>query len=179
MDRTFSREILKKQFILNSIRNNTEIVRNWAYPEATYRMLTEIYSLIKDNIFQKTKINVLCLIDFFMDLTNIIEERIYKHWKNLKEVIELNDKREIISKYIIHFSTTNKADELLELSRNFPSRKEFKYWLISHSDILLNELFKIDLDKCKNKFEGLLVGDFTTFLAKLSYKIGDLKEYNI
>ncbi|MCL4547029.1 MAG: hypothetical protein M1495_00485 [Bacteroidetes bacterium] len=178
IDRTLPNDILKKQFILDSIRNSTEIVRNWAYPEATYRMLKDIYSLVNNNLLQRTKIDVLLLIDFFQELTEIIEERINEHWKKLKEIMKLNDKKEIISKYIEMFPVKNTSEEFFEFSRRFKSRKDFKYWLLGHSDILLNDLFKIDISISKNNYEGRLTENISELLNNLSHEIGDLKEDN-
>jgi len=178
LSETDSKEISKKQLILGLIRTNTEIVRNWAYSEASYKLLVDIYSPVNEEIFKTSKIDILLLISFFRELTETIELRINEHLRKIREIMMLNDKKKIISKYIEYFPMKNTEEELLEFSRHFRSRKDFKYWLITHSDILLPDLFKIDLNRFEDCFSDRLGENFKFLLDSLSYEMGDLKDFN-
>ena len=71
IDTNNSKEDIKKQIILDSIRLNTEVVRNWAYPEQTFKTLRGVYSPLCDEILKGKRVNIITLIFQLMCLLRI------------------------------------------------------------------------------------------------------------
>lgn len=164
--------------ILSQIKTHTFAVRNWAYPKETRQTLIKIFNPINELIFEETSINIISLIHLFAELTKEIEEKINSHRQKVIEVLKLNDKTQIIEKYFQFFSSKNTVEELLELSRKFKSRKDFKLFLLTHSDLFLPDYYKIDVQKYLNKYHSSFT-QLEEVVKSLTYKIGDLSNEKI
>jgi hypothetical protein len=160
-------------FIISGLRIHTFSVRNWAYPNETKTTLKKIFAPINDVINKDTGINILSLIELFEELVSKIESKINHHKQRVNEIFRLNDKAQIIGKYLEFFPNNNSFEELLEFSRKFSSRKDFKLMLLAHSDLFLAEKYAIDcssiIDKYYKEFNKI-----SEVLANLTCEIGDL-----
>lgn len=175
---TINKENKFREILLHGIKLYTFSVRNWAYPEETYKVLNEIFAPISSDIKKKTGIDIVCIINFFgMLIEDIVANANDQLLTNIK-LLKIKDKKEFIQEYKKVYDVPLNEDELMELSRNFPSRKEFVNRLMFYSMYKICEIFQIDVDKYTSLFakSDML---FENFINDLIINFGELNKERI
>ena len=172
-----SDEERKLALILHSLRIHTIAVRNWAYPKETFDTLFEIFSPINDKIKKDSGIDLITIIEFFQKLANDIEVAFNNHRNKILDIFRSKDKSQIIRKYIEYFEIENTFEDLLDFSKKFRSRDDFRHSLRSHSDMFLTESYLIDKTKYIDEYLGKCP-NLGEIISDLTMRIGDLAKEN-
>lgn len=175
-----SEEEKKKISYIDSMRNHTMAVRNWGYPEQVIRITKEVFSKIDIEIFNKFGISAVSLIEMFERIVKIIEERHNNHVSKVREFLKCNDKTEIIAIYKKNWPEVKSTnEELLNISRNFATRNEFKNYLLCHSDMFIRDIFTFNIDEIRREYPDVIDREkLSNILDCFAFSYGELHEYN-
>lgn len=170
-----------KQFlILEQIRNHTMMVRNWAYPAQIIKTVKEIFKPIENDFQAQTSLKIEYIMDMFLNVTKLIEDRINSYIENIQLVLKSNSTEGMVEHYLNmnpDIITTKK--ELITLSEKFQSRLDFAYFLIEHSNLFVSQIFSLTLKDFVDCYPipDVNITSLENVIGSLAYKAGDLKEY--
>jgi len=170
----------KKALFIEDMRNHTMVVRNWGYPEQVIRITKNVFSKIDDEIKKVLGISAVGLIEMFERIVRKIEERQNLHIAKVREFYKCNDKSEIIKTYKKNWSNVKSTyEDLMNLSRKFSSREEFKNYLVCHSDMCIKDIFSFSIDDFRNEYPEVIDNEtLSKILDNFALSYGELKENN-
>jgi len=173
-------EIEQKKFaIIEGLRNHTMAVRNWGFAKQIIRIVEDIYKPIDEEIKSETGLSVLSLIKMGVKLINKIEDRINEHREHSIKILFSKTATELVDTYLTSYPFVNSSrEEMLKLRGKFRSLQDFKYSLISHSDLFLRDYYSLKLDDFIEAYEGEVdPKTLEALLDNCSITYGELKDY--
>lgn len=126
---------------LETIRMDTQAVRNWGYPQQIKRIVSGLFSSLDDAIEQETGVRLACLIEMWFKVIDIVEYRINQHRNLILPALRAKNIEAVIKKYHQAFPEfTSSPDELLhfvkEKNLNIDNLRAI---IFSHSDLRLKD----------------------------------------
>lgn len=130
---------------LETIRMDTQAVRNWGYPQQIKRIVSGLFSSLDDAIEQETGVRLACLIEMWFKVIDIVEYRINQHRNLILPALRAKNIEAVIKKYHQAFPEfTSSPDELLhfvkEKNLNIDNLRAI---IFSHSDLRLKDIYTI------------------------------------
>lgn len=176
-------DVLKRKFLISRMRNETAVIRNWAYYPQMERITTGIATAI-DTEFE-TKYGLKCgqLAHALITLHKLLEPKIQAHQEAVRKVTNQQRLNEIFDTYEQVFPnvTAISSASRQELYEMFGKDvRNVKYALMVHSDLQLPNLYTFTAEEF-----AALYGDttkieyITRVLDTLSYEFGELHEFNL
>jgi hypothetical protein len=163
--------------IQETVRGHTQLVRNWGYHTQIVTISKEIYSTFDEQVKTKFGFTVSNVIDVFKEHLDSLEERLTKRWKELKEIRDTKNTKRMLLRYFELNSHLNgqelEADsEVLKM----PPKVAFM-WIMTHYDLLLHEVYKINEKELISKLE-IDSDSLYAILKHFSYALGELEQEN-
>lgn len=174
-------EQLQSSAFVDIIRFNTQTVRNWGYPQQIIRILKCIFNPLDELIGEKKGIRITNLIDMCVTLMAEIESRSNKHMKLIASINAAKTLEELVNAHAqIIPDSIESSQELI----NFFKKKKVnliaaKFMLISHSDLILPEIYQFTLDEFVKAYPGEVnINNLKGIIENWSYSFGDLANEN-
>lgn len=159
------------------IRGHTQSVRNWGYHSQIVNISTELYSYFDDVIQEKLGFTATSAISAFKSLLDDLEEKFTKRLLFLRDLKSTKDIGEMVRLY--YEMTNQDVGEADNLVREFKRRKlsalDAFHFIRSHYDILMDDLFLIDLGSLAHR-TNLSQRSISNILDYFSLSCGDLSE---
>ena len=167
--------------VLESMRVQTQAVRNWGYPQQVKHILTSLFAPLEDEIESETGIRISNLIQMIMNLITIIEKRISKHRDSFRPVMKAKEMSACLEMFNTSFPEyALPTDEFLSIGKEYQlSLRDFKNRLICCSDFALPDIFIVSMKDIKNAYPGVVdEQNLKTVLRKWSLSFGELENEN-
>ena len=164
--------------IQEHIRGNTQIVRNWGYRSQIINFSKELYSHFDDLLLAKNGYTATNIIDIFIVMQELLEERLSTRFKTVKELFLIKDIKKLIFSYYALIGLPEEDAEKYYEQINYQKikRKQIQLMLLSHFDLFLTELFMFDTGIFTDKL-GLSQDLIEKIFNELSYSFGELKDF--
>jgi len=165
--------------VQQSIRGNTQMVRNWGYFSQVKQISQEIYEPFDDPINDKYGFTASNVIELFKYLINEIEERNSTKFQELRKLYQIKDKRELVYKYheLIGQQKEDAERFISEVEIDSLSRKNLFSMLVSHYDLRLPDNYMFSVNDISNDL-GFDETTSRSILDVFSHSFGDLEEYD-
>lgn len=166
---------------LESIRMNTQAVRNWGYPQQIRRIVSGLFSSLDDAIEQKTGVRVTCLVEMWFKVIDVVEYRINQHRNLVLPALRAKNIETSIRKYYQAFpDLASSPDDLLALvnERNL-NLDALRAIIFSHSDLRLRDIYTLKLDTFVSAYPQIINPDTLKNVLNLwALCFGDLSSWN-
>ncbi len=167
--------------LLESIRAETQAIRNWAYPQQTRRIVSDLFSSLDDEIEQKTGVRIAYLVEMWFNLCELIEGKINQHRNLVLSALRAKNIKTVTKRYYQAFPDSNLSpDELLDIVKdNNLNLDNVRAILLGDSDIKLSEIFTLTIQDFVDAYPqtinpNLLKNVLTTW----TLSFGDLSNFN-
>lgn len=167
--------------ILESIRMDTQAVRNWGYPQQIKRIVSGLFSSLDDAIEQKIGVRVACLVEMWFKVVDVVECRVNQHRNLVMPALRAKNIETAVKKYCQAFpDLLSSPEELLafvkEKKLNLNSLKAF---IFSHSDLRIQEIYTLQIDIFINAYPQDVAPEILENILNIwSLSFGDLSTWN-
>lgn len=153
-DAAAPREQRRRLSVQESMRIDTQAIRNWGYPQQIMRITTELFSPLDEALEQLTGVRVAHLVKMLSKVGDAIEERISSHFKLLRPMMQAKTIEAAVKEYYLAFpDMQSESAELLQFfEQHDVTLEQAKSMLMSHSDLRLNDIFTLRLDDFVNAY---------------------------
>ena len=165
--------------VQQSIRGNTQIVRNWGYFSQVTQISQEIYEHFDNPLKDKYGFTASNVIELFKYLISEIEQRNSKRFQELKQLNQVKDKKELIYKYneLIGQQKEDAERFINGVEIDLLDRKTLFSMVMSHYDLRLPENYTFYVEEIFNDL-GLDKAATKGILQEFSYSFGELERYD-
>ena len=181
LDPAMSLEQRRRLAAVESIRGDTQAIRNWSYPQQTIRILKDLFAPLEEAIEQTIGVRVADTIDMLLHVGHVIEERVNTHRNLLIPMARARTIRAAAEAYYRAFPTLTSTPNAFvqEMQRQRRSLDDVKGILISHSDMRLDVLYTLELDDFVRAYpQPIATEQVRALLKQWSLRFGDLHEHN-
>ncbi|MBV9469681.1 MAG: hypothetical protein JO316_16365 [Abitibacteriaceae bacterium] len=180
LDPSMSMQQIRRLETLEVMRSQTQLLRGWAYPQKSKRILTQLFMPLDDEIERSIGVRIEHLIDMFFGIVETVEERIAAHKNLLVPMIRATTVQSAVEEYCRSFNLSDETDGLTELvkERNL-SLDGVRSLLLSHSDLSLPSIFIFNVQDFASKYmKPINPSKLQVVLESLAYSFGELSTYN-
>jgi len=167
--------------ILETIRMETQAVRNWGYPQQIKRIVSGLFSSLDDAVESKIGVRVACLIEMWFKVIDIVEHRINQHLNLVLPALRAKNVELTTKKYYQAFPEfISSQDDLLDLvrERNL-SLDNLRAIIFSHSDLRLREIYTLTIEDFVDAYPQAVNPDLLkNVLNTWALSFGDLSTWN-
>lgn len=165
--------------VQQSIRGNTQMVRNWGYFSQVTHISKEMYEPFDRQVKDKYGFTASNIIELFKYLINETEERSTKRFQDLKHLYKITDKKELVYKY--HELIGQQAEDAESFINGIKiaslDRKTLFSMLMSRYDLRLSENYIFSVEEISNNLDINKVAT-KGILEEFAYSFGDLEGYD-
>jgi len=170
-----------KLLAIELMRANTQMVRNWGYPEQIARICSELLNPIDDEIESIWGVRTDHLINMCISTVAVAQDRSRAHLERLAVVLGADSITSLARNYCTMFNDLN--DEPEDLTRLFTKHQttldEAKIMITHHADLRLPELFTFTLDDLLSAYPGVVSKEnLKQVIRTWSIGFGDLSTNN-
>ncbi|PZU97082.1 MAG: hypothetical protein DCE90_08065 [Pseudanabaena sp.] len=166
---------------LESIRADTQAVRNWGYPHQIKRIVSGLFSSLDDAIEAEIGVRVTCLIEMWFKILSIVEDRINQHRNLVLPSLRAKSIETAIKKYYQAFpELTSSPDEFLNFvkARNL-NLDELRAIIFNHSDLRVKTIYTVTLDTFVDSYPKNVNRDLLKNVLNIwALSFGDLSTLN-
>lgn len=166
------------KYIQQSIRANTQMVRNWGYFSQVINISREIYEPFNKQLKDKLGFTGSEIFELFKYLINEIEGRNSRRYQELAQLYQIKDKKQLVIKYyeLIGQKKEDAKSFIDGVGIDSIGRKKLFFMLMSHYDLRLPDNYTFNLEEIINstRIEEPVA---KKILEEFSYSLGDLEEY--
>lgn len=180
-DSSTSLEQRQEILTIETIRNDTQAVRNWGYPQQIRRLVSGLFSSIDHEIEQKIGVKISCLVEMWFNIINITEDKINHHQNLVKSVISAKNIKSLINKYHQVFSDlTSDQEKILSLVKEkkitFDSLRSI---VLNHSDLRLKDIYTLTIETFVDAYpQSVNIEALQKVLDDWALSFGSLSDYN-
>ena len=110
----------KQLGIIERIRENTMVIRNWGYAKQIIRIVEDIYRPIDDAIERETGLSIIKLLHMCVSINNIIEDRMNEHLKKTRSILQTKSVADLVDAYLNNYPFVKSSrEDLLKLREEF------------------------------------------------------------
>lgn len=167
--------------VKEGIRLHTQGIRNWGYPKQTYRLMTELFATVDDEIERKIGVRVQHLATMGMNAIDLIENRVNDHLAKLQPMLRAKSVPQVVQAYHKSFTDLKgcPGDTIRIAKEQGWTAEMTRVVLLSHSDLRLPELYTLSLDDFVNLYPAEVdKGVIQSVLRRWSLGYGDLAEHD-
>jgi len=159
------------------IRGHTQNVRNWGYHSQVLNICTELYSYFDSAIYEKFGFSATSVICTFKALIERLELGFTERLTLLRDLRAIKDQKRMVRKYYEIIGQDVEQAECFIVNMRVDSipRKRLFMLLMSHYDIRMAELFRINQDDLARE-AGLEKQTVEAILSRFSMSYGDLSD---
>lgn len=162
---------------------HTIAVRNWAYPYQMKKVVCDLAALITDDYENLYGIDIQKIITILFELAYRSEDFLNAHITKLRSYSKKGSCKEMIKAYREAFPHViemddQQIDEMWKMCGK--NLKKLSSLLMCHADFNLDKIHTFSLDDVVSLYKDESKrGNIKSALEKLSYKFGDLKDFNM
>jgi hypothetical protein len=146
LDKSRPMDELLHQRLLEFIRVNTQMLRNWGYPQQIYRVVKTLFAPLDDRIEKQFGVRISSLVEMGFKVVELLETRMNNHRQLLLPIIKAGNLKTMVEAYKKSFPHVEKVETLLTLfeqkNMDFMSAK---IALVSHTDLFLPAIYEFSL----------------------------------
>ena len=166
---------------LETIRSETQAVRNWGYPQHVSRVVAGLFESLEDRIEQLIGVRVAHLIEMWSRLKSLTEERTKRHINKVRSVVQARTVRAAVQRFYEQFPEPESTRE--EVLRSFEERNlslaQVRHILITHSEQEAENIFTFTLEDFLRAYPRAIAPSvMREVLDKWAYSFGDLDQHN-
>jgi hypothetical protein len=183
LDKASSDTDLKKHMVINQMRIQTLAIRNWDYPDQAIAHLKALYAGALDEVFQRElRISATRLIDALVALVDLITDRLNEHVRRLGPVLRAKSFSRVRTAYLEAFPMVDDSSkQMLGIYNDIcgSDLKNFKQFLLAHSDLFLEYIFSLSPDDLKQSCgDDISASDLSRVWDRWSLDFGALATRN-
>lgn len=171
-----------QNMFLEVIREHTQSIRNWGYPQHITHIIKKLFEPLDDRIEGRFGFRVCMAIDMFLKIISSVEDRLSNHFSLVHPVYQSSTYEDVISYYLKSFpDIVSTPDELKTLYvDNNLSVDEFKILLIHHSDLRLCSVYSFSIQDLSSFYSGDIKPEALQHLLKIwSLSFGSLSGFDV
>jgi hypothetical protein len=166
---------------LETIRSETQAVRNWGYPQHVSRVVAGLFESFEERIEQLTGVRVAHLIEMWSRLKSVTEERTKQHINRVRSIVQARTVRAAVHRFYEQFSETESTPD--EALRRFEklnlSLDQVRDLLIAYSEQKTSDIFTFTLEDFLQAYPQALDPQvLREVLDKWAFSFGDLDQNN-
>lgn len=167
---------------LEVIREHTQSVRNWGYPQHIVHIVKKLFEPLDARIESRFGFRVCMVIDMFLKIISTVEDRLTTHFSLVQPVYNSTSYEDVIANYLKSFpDIISTPDELKTLyEKNDLSVDEFKILMIQHSDLRLRDVYLFSIEDLSDFYPGEIQPEALQHLMDIwSLSSGALSDTNV
>jgi hypothetical protein len=167
--------------VLEDIRGHTQALRNWGYPQQIERIVLELFAPLDDIVESKTGVRLRSLISMVFTVSDLLQNRINAHVKDLHPALTAPSTRKAVETYLKLIPGADADAEALMkiLSEKRATLRQTRLFLMSHSDLRLPDVYSLAfedfIDAYPDKVDKTALSGI---IESWSYAFGDLAGEN-
>lgn len=167
--------------VQESMRSDTQAIRNWGYPQQIMRITVDLFSPLDEDIENIVGVKITHLVKMLSNVGDLIEDRINSHHRLLLPMMQSKSIESVVDEYHRAFpDIKSEPSELLNFFEKYdPELDQVKLMLISHSDLRLDDIFTLTLDDFVQTYPIEIEADtLRTIIDGWSLSFGELADAN-
>ncbi|WP_293336005.1 hypothetical protein [Microcoleus sp. CAWBG58] len=171
----------QKFITVETIRTHTQAVRNWGYPQQVKRIVSDLFSSLDDTIEQKIGVRVVCLVEMWFKIVEVVESRINQHWNLVMPAIRAKNIETAIKEYYQAFPDLTSSPEDLSayVQKEGLTLDGLRGIIFSQSDLRLKHIYTLTLDTFVDAYPKAVAPEaLKNVLDAWSLSFGDLSDCN-
>ncbi|MEG4224544.1 hypothetical protein QUA35_01185 [Microcoleus sp. N9_B2] len=171
----------QKFMAIERVRADTQAVRNWGYPQQVKRIVSDLFSSLDDTIEQKIGVRVVCLVEMWFKILDVVESRINQHRNLVMPALRAKNIETAIKEYYQAFPDLTSSPEDLSA---FVQEKDLtldglRAIIFSQSDLRLKHIYTLTLDTFVDAYPKAVAPEaLKNVLDAWSLSFGDLSDWN-
>lgn len=163
--------------IQESIRLNTQSVRNWGYHSQIYTITKELYSHFDKLLISELNFSASNIIDVFESMLNIMETKISEWFKTIQKLKKIDNPKDLVKKYCELIGDNNFEEVYKHFSSLGFSLDIIFQNILHHYFFKMINIYTVDI-KTIAKLKNINTSNIQNILNLLSYSPGDLHDKN-
>ena len=171
----------QKFITVETIRTHTQAVRNWGYPQQVKRIVSDLFSSLDDTIEQRIGVRVVCLVEMWFKIVDLVESRINQHWNLVMPALRAKNIETAIKKYYQAFPDITSSPEDLSayVQEEGLTLDGLRAIIFSHSDLRVKHIYTLTLDTFVGAYPKAVNPEvLKDVLNAWSLSFGDLSDWN-
>jgi len=171
----------QKFITVERIRIDTQAVRNWGYPQQVKRIVSDLFSSLDDTIEQRIGVRVVCLVEMWFKIVDVVESRINQHWNLVMPSLRAKSIKIAIKKYYQAFPDLTSSPEDLSayVQEEGLTLDGLRAIIFSHSDLRVKHIYTLTLDTFVGAYPKAVNPEaLKDVLNAWSLSFGDLSDWN-
>jgi len=167
--------------VKEEMRMHTQGIRNWGYPSQIYKMLSDLFEPLDDEVFKLSGIKPSKLAPMFQTLLRRTEQTLNNRRKRAGPVLRAKSvEKAVCTYYDIFTPDSDSADKMLQFCRERNlGVVEAKWVMLLHQDLDLWESYAFTLNDFVNAYPDEITPEAMLKLLNLwSLSPGDLQQAN-
>ncbi|GAB5517399.1 hypothetical protein [Rhodopirellula baltica] len=166
---------------MEGARMQTQMVRNWGYPQHMKQITRELLDPMEDEIRTELGVGAIEFLDVTEKIDDILTTRIFEFTKQVGEILrEKNLKRKVEKFCEIAGSSEEDAQSILEFLNSQKGRVRDKgFFLFSYFHQHVPELLSLSIQQIASLFDReMKESDIAKTMERVSFQFGDLSDEN-
>jgi hypothetical protein len=166
---------------LERMRGDTQVIRNWGYPDQITSAVTRLFAPLDDDIEEATGVRIADLVAMCLTVKGIAEDRLNRHLGSLLPVFRADTIGSVVGAYYRSFPDLESTPEelLLLMKQRGASLEEVQAMLLSHSDLRLPDICTFSLNDFIGAYpQTCSSDDLERILEGWALSFGDLADRN-
>lgn len=171
----------QKLITVGRIRADTQAVRNWGYPQQVKRIVSDLFSSLDDTIEQRIGVRVVCLVEMWFKVIDVVESRINQHWNLVMPALRAKNIETAIKEYYQAFPDLTSSPEDLSayVQEEGLTLDGLRAIIFSQSDLRLKHIYTLTLDTFVDAYPKAVNPEaLKNVLDAWSLSFGDLSDWN-
>ena len=171
----------QKFMAIERVRADTQAVRNWGYPQQVKRIVSDLFSSLDDTIEQKIGVRVVCLVEMWFKILDVVESRINQHRNLTLPSLRAKSIKIAIKKYYQAFPDLTSSPEDLSayVQEEGLTLDGLRAIIFSQSDLRLKHIYTLTLDTFVDAYPKAVNPEaLKNVLDAWSLSFGDLSDCN-
>jgi hypothetical protein len=179
-DPSTTREPFHKLIAIKTIRIDTQAVRR-GYPQQVKRIVSDLFSSLDDRIEQTIGVRVVCLVEMWFKILDVVESRINQHWNLVMPALAAKNIETAIKEYYQAFPDLTSSPEDLSayVQKEGLTLDGLRAIIFSQSDLRLKHIYTLILDTFVDAYPKAVNPEaLKNVLDAWSLSFGDLSDCN-
>ncbi|MEG4855276.1 hypothetical protein QUB10_30885 [Microcoleus sp. B5-D4] len=179
-DPSTTREPFHKLIAIKTIRIDTQAVRR-GYPQQVKRIVSDLFSSLDNTIEQRMGVRVVCLVEMWFKILDVVESRINQHWNWVMPALGAKSIETAIKEYYQAFPDLTSSPEDLSayVQEEGLTLDGLRAIIFSQSDLRLKHIYTLTLDTFVDAYPKAVAPEaLKNVLDAWSLSFGDLSNWN-
>ena len=137
----------RRLWVQEQMRVHTQAVRNWGYPDQTWRIVAELFAPLDDDIEAAAGVRVGHLVAMLRNLLAEVGRRVRRHFERLRPVVEARTARAALDAHLRAYpdpvGTADDLEAVFAALGHSPSLAELKEFLLADLNLRLPEVYAL------------------------------------